>query len=102
MAPEIAPPQDKSNLPLWHCVYFGDNFRCTYDNTKLIRRRCDDMGAVPGNRQPKASQLYAAHVEDGLFAWDQCNEFNESQEAFDPPVVHTISKTKGGLLRFYA
>ena len=32
VAPQIAPPQDKSHLPLWHCVYFRNEFRCTYYN----------------------------------------------------------------------
>ena len=48
VVPPIAPPHDKSHLPLWHCVSFRNDFRCTYSNTKLI--------------------------EEGVMTWGQCQD----------------------------
>ena len=33
VTPQVAPPGDRSRLPLWHCVYLRNNFRCTHYNT---------------------------------------------------------------------
>ena len=37
VAPQVAPPANGDRLPLWHSVYFGNEFNCSYYNTKMIR-----------------------------------------------------------------
>ena len=32
------PPKRKDQLPLWHSVYFRNEFNCSYYNMKMIRR----------------------------------------------------------------
>ena len=36
MAPQVAPPANREQLPLWHSVYFRNEFKCSYYNTKMI------------------------------------------------------------------
>ena len=34
----MAPPKDRDKLPLWHSVYFRNEYECLYYNMKMIRR----------------------------------------------------------------
>ena len=36
--PQVAPPKNRDQLPLWHSVYFRNEFNCSYYNVKMIRR----------------------------------------------------------------
>ena len=38
VAPQVAPPEDRDGLPLWHSVYFRNEYKCSYYNMKMIRR----------------------------------------------------------------
>ena len=38
VAPQVAPPANRDHLPLWHSVYFRNEFNCSYYNTKMIRQ----------------------------------------------------------------
>ena len=38
VAPQVAPPNNWDQLPLWHSAYFRNEFNCSYYNMKMIRR----------------------------------------------------------------
>ena len=38
VGPQEAPPKNRDQLPLWHCVYLRNEFNCSYYNMKMIRR----------------------------------------------------------------
>ena len=38
VAPQVAPPATRDGLPLWHSVYFRNEYKCSYYNTKMIQR----------------------------------------------------------------
>ena len=38
VAPQVAPPKDRDQLPLWHSVYFRNEYNCSYYNMKMNRR----------------------------------------------------------------
>ena len=38
VAPQVAPPRERDGLPLWHPVYFRNEYKCSYYNMKKIRR----------------------------------------------------------------
>ena len=38
VAPQVAPPKNRDQLPLWHSVYFRNEFNCSYYNMTMIWR----------------------------------------------------------------
>ena len=38
VAPQVAPPKNRGQLPLWHSVYFWNEFNGSYYNFKMIRQ----------------------------------------------------------------
>ena len=37
VAPQVATPKDRDGLPLWHSIYFRNEYTCSYYNMKMIR-----------------------------------------------------------------
>ena len=38
VAPQVAPPKDRDQLPLWHSIYFRTEYNCLYYDMQMIRR----------------------------------------------------------------
>ena len=38
VAPQVAPPKNRDQLPLWHSFYLRNEFNCSYYNMKMIPR----------------------------------------------------------------
>ena len=36
VAPQVASPKDRDQLPLWHSIYFWNEYNCSYYNMKMI------------------------------------------------------------------
>ena len=44
VAPQVARPANRDHLPLWHSVYFQNDFNCSYYNTEMIRQGLPTWG----------------------------------------------------------
>ena len=87
----MAPPKDRDQLPLWHSVYFRNEYKCSYYNMKMIRRgvltwghfqSLEDvrlMNALP--RTWKGVYNHGGRLLNKIL----------SKEGFDTPMVHVQS-----------
>ena len=88
--------------PLWHSVYFRNEFNCSYYNMKMIRQGVLTWGQLQSledvrllNALPRTWKGVYNH--GGLLL----NEVS-SQGGFDTPTVHVHNWTRAWLLQFYA
>ena len=98
----MAPPKNRDPLPLWHSVYFRNEFNCSYYNMKMIRRGVLTWGHFQSledvrllNALPRTWKGVYNHGERLL------NKIS-SKGGFDTPTVHTQNWTGAWLLQFYA
>ena len=102
VAPQVAPPANRDQLPLWHSVYFRIEFNCSYYNTKMIRQGVLTWGQLQSledvrllNALPRTWKRVYNHGGRLL------NKV-PSQGGFDTPAVHAQNWTRAWLLQFYA
>ena len=102
VAPQVAPPANRDHLPLWHSVYFRNEFRCSYYNTKLIRQGVLTWGQFQSLQD---ARLFNALPRTWKGVYNQGGRLLNkvmSQGGFDTPAVHTQNWTRAWLLQFYA
>ena len=102
VAPQVAPPANRDRLPLWHSVYFRNEFRCSYYDTKLIRQGVLTWGQF---QSLEDARLFNALPRTWKGVYNHGGRLlNQvpSQGGFDTPAVHTQNWTRAWLLQFYA
>ena len=102
VAPQVAPPANRDRLPLWHSVYFRNEFRCSYYNTKLIRQGVLTWGQF---QSLEDARLFNALPRTWKGVYNHGGRLLNkvmSQGGFDTPAVHTQNWTRAWLLQFYA
>ena len=102
VAPQVAPPANRDRLPLWHSVYFRNEFRCSYYNTKLIRQGVLTWGQF---QTLEDARLFNALPRTWKGVYNHGGRLLNkvpSQGGFDTPAVHTQNWTRAWLLQFYA
>ena len=102
VAPQVAPPANRDRLPLWHSVYFRNEFRCSYYNTKLIRQGVLTWGQF---QSLEDARLFNALPRTWKGVYSHGGRLLNkvmSQGGFDTPAVHTQNWTRAWLLQFYA
>ena len=102
VAPQVAPPANRDQLPLWHSVYFRNEFNCSYYNTKMIRQGVLTWGQLQSfedvrllNAQPRTWKGVYNHGGRLLIKVP-------SQGGFDTPAIHAQNWTRAWVLQFYA
>ena len=102
VAAQVAPSANRDQLPLWHSVYFRNEFNCSYYNMKMIRQGVLTWGQLQSledvrllNAVPRAWKGVFNHGGRLL------NKV-PSQGGYDTPAVHAQNWTGAGLLQFYA
>ena len=98
----MAPPANRDRLPLWHSVYFRNEFRCSYYNTKLIRQGVLTWGQF---QSLEDARLFNALPRTWKGVYNHGGRLLNkvrSQGEFDTPAVHTQNWTRAWLLQFYA
>ena len=102
LGPQVAPPKVRDQLPLWHSVYFRNEYNGSYNNMKMIRRGVLTWGHFQSlvnvrlmNALPRTWKGVYNH--GGRFL----NKI-PSQEGSNTPTVHVQNWTKSWLLQFYA
>ena len=102
VAPQVAPPANRDRLPLWHSVYFRNEFHCSYYNTKLIRQGVLTWGQF---QSLEDARLFNALPRTWKGVYNHGGRLLNkvpSQGGFDTPAVHTQNWTRAWLLQFYA
>ena len=102
VAPQVAPPTNRDRLPLWHSVYFRNEFNCSYYNTKLIRQGVLTWGQFQALED---ARLFNALPRTWKGVYNHGGRLlNEvpSKGGYDTPTVHTQNWTRAWLLQFYA
>ena len=102
VAPQVAPPANRDRLPLWHSVYFRNEFNCSYYNTKLIRQGVLTWGQF---QSLEDARLFNALPRTWKGVYNHRGRLLNkvpSQGGFDTPAVHTQNWTRAWLLQFYA
>ena len=102
VAPQVAPPANRDRLPLWHSVYFRNEFRCSYYNTKLIRQGVLTWGQF---QTLEDARLFNAPPRTWKGVYNHGGRLLNkvpSQGGFDTPAVNTQNWTRAWLLQFYA
>ena len=102
VAPQVAPTANRDRLPLWHSVYFRNEFRCSYYNTKLIRQGVLTWGQF---QSLEDARLFNALPRTWKGVYNHGGRLLNkvpSQGGFDTPAVHTQNWTRAWLLQFYA
>ena len=102
VAPQAPPPRKRVQLPLWHSVYFRNEFNCSYYNMKIIPQGVLTWGQLQSledvrllNALPRSSKGVYNHGGRLL------NKI-PSLGGFDTPAVHVQNWTRAWLLQFYA
>ena len=101
-APQVPPPANRDRLPLWHSVYFRNEFHCSYYNTKLIRQGVLTWGQF---QSLEDARLFNALPRTWKGVYNHGGRLLNkvpSQGGFDTPAVHTQNWTRAWLLQFYA
>ena len=102
VAPQVASPANRDRLPLWHSVFFRNEFRCSYYNTKLIRQGVLTWGQF---QTLEDARLFNALPRTWKGVYSHGGRLLDkvpSQGGFDTPAVHTQNWTRARLLQFYA
>ena len=102
VAPQVAPPTNRDRLPLWHSVYFRNEFRCSYYNTKLIRQGVLTWGQFQALED---ARLFNALPRTWKGVYNHGGRLLNkvpSKGGYDTPAVHTQNWTRAWLLQFYA
>ena len=95
VAPQVAPPANRDRLPLWHSVYFRNEFRCSYYNTKLIRQGVLTWGQF---QSLEDARLFNALPRTWKGVYNHGGRLLNkvmSQGGFDTPAVHTPKLDQG-------
>ena len=102
VAPQVPPPANRDHLPLWHSVYFRNEFNCCYYNTKMIRQGVLTWGQL---QSLEDARLFNALPRTWKGVYNHGGRLLNkvpSQGGFDTPAVHTQNWTRAWLLQFYA
>ena len=102
VAPQVAPPANRDHLPLWHSVYFRNEFNCSYYNTKMIRQRVLTWGQL---QSLEDARLFNALPRTWKGVYNHGGRLLNkvpSQGGFDTPAAHAQNWTRAWLLQFYA
>ena len=102
VAPQVAPPANRDRLPLWHSVYFRNEFRCSYYNTKLIRQGVLTWGQFQSLEDARLFNALPRTWKGVYSHGGRLLNKVPSQGGFDTPAVHTQNWTRAWLLQFYA
>ena len=102
VAPQVAPPANRNRLPLWHSVYFRNEFRCSYYNTKLIRQGVLTWGQFQTLEDARLLNALPRTWKEVYNHGGRLLNKVPSKGGFDTPAVHTQNWTRAWLLQFYA
>ena len=89
-------------IPLWHSVYFRNEFNCSYYNTKMIRQGVLTWGQF---QSLEDARLFNALPRTWKGVYNHGGRLLNkvpSQGGFDTPAVHAQNWTRAWLLQFYA
>ena len=84
----MAPPANRDHLPLWHSVYFRNEFNCSYYNTKMIRQGVLTWGQ---SQSLEDARLFNALPRTWKGVYNHGGRLLNkvpSQGGFDTPAVH--------------
>ena len=102
VAPHVAPPKNRDQLPLWHSVYFRNEFNCSYYNMKIIWQGVLTWGQLQSLEDVRllnaVPQTWKGVYNHGGRLLNKVS----SQGGFDTPTVHAQNWTRAWLLQFYA
>ena len=102
VAPQVAYPKNRDQLPPWHSVYFRNEFNCSYYNMKMIRRGVLTWGHF---QYVEDVRLLNALPPTWKGVYNHGGRFLNkvpSKGGFDTPAVHVQNWTRAWLLQFYA
>ena len=96
--PQVAPPKSRDQLPLWHSVYFRNEFNCSYYNMKMIRRGVLTWGQFQSLEDVR---LLNAPPQTWKGVYNHGGRLLNkipSKGGFDTPTVHVQNWTRAWLL----
>ena len=98
VAPQAATLANRDHLPLWHYVYFRNEFNYSYYNTKMIRQGVLTWGQLQSLEDVRLLNALS-RTWKGIY-----NHGGRlpSQGGFDTPAVHAQNWTRAWLPQFYA
>ena len=98
----MAPPANRDQLPLWHSVYFRNEFNCSYYNTKMIRQGVLTWGQLQSLEDVRLLNALPRTWKGVYNHGGRLLNKVPSQGGFDTPAVHVQNWTRAWLLQFYA
>ena len=98
----MAPPKNRDQLPLWHSVYFRNEFNCSYYNMKMIRRGVVTWGHFQSLEDVRLLNALPRTWKGVYNHGGRLLNKIPSKGGFDTPTVHVQNWTRAWLLQFYA
>ena len=102
VAPQVAPPANRDQLPMWHSVYFRNEFNCSYYNMKMIRQGVLTWGQLQSLEDVRLLNALPRTWKGLYNHGGRLLNKVPSQGGFDTPAVHAQNWTRAWLLQFYA
>ena len=100
--PAGGPPKNRDQLPLWHSVYFRNEFNCSYYNMKMIRRGVLAWGHFQSLEDVRLLNALPRTWKGVYNHGGRLLNKIPSKGGFDTPTVHVQNWTRAWLLQFYA
>ena len=92
----------RDQLPLWHFVYFRNEFNCSYYNTKIIRQGVLTWGQLQSLEDVRLLNALPRTWKGVYNHGGRLLNKVPSRGGFDTPAVHAQNWTRAWLLQFYA
>ena len=97
----MAPPKDRDQLPLWHSVYFRNEYNCSYYNMK-IQRGVPTWGHFQSLEDVRLPNVVPSTWKGVYNHGGRLLNKIPSKGGFHTPTVHVQNWTRAWLLQFYA
>ena len=102
VAPQVPPPKNRDQLPMWHSVYFRNEFNCSYYNMKMIRRGVLTWGHFQSLEDVRLLNALPRTWKGVYNHGGRLVNKIPSKGGFHTPTVHVQNWTRAWLLQFYA
>ena len=103
VAPQVPPPPKiRDELPLWHSVYFRNEFNCSYYNVKMIRQGQLTWGQLQSLEDVRLLNALPRTWKGVYNRGGRLLNKLSSQGGFDTPTILVQNWNRAWLLQFYA
>ena len=102
VAPQVAPPAKRDQLPLWHSLYIRIEFNCFHYGIKMIRQGVLTWGQLQSLEDVRPLNALPGTCKGVYNLGRRLLNKVPSQRGFDTPAVRAQHWTRAWLLQFYA